>query len=628
MKKMSELKILQDKRRPLYAKNETEANRQMCVVCGVFGIALFLSLLMYVFKVFLLVDYMSVYITFPILSVALVSMLFLRKTKFVERFWLKYLLFGLLLIVVGVINMLVPKHALLGYALIIVLSIHYYNPRLGKVTFISMLVVMLIAIYLSLFYGEYDPNLLTEGKIIYDPSTGEYVLYQPETPQERYEFLQELAHSGTNRFAAVLGFYYVGRALWLSLIFFSINAINFRTNKLLESEAEATKEKSRIETELSVAEEIQRSVLPNAMFQNKAMDLVAQLRPAREVGGDFYDYHWLDAEHVAILIGDVSGKGVPAAMFMMKTLTSFRAYYDLRYSPKEVVEKVNSLIYDGNETSMFVTLFFGIINTKTGEFRYVNAGHNPPMFRRKLGRFVPLPCDKGFILGTMPETHVVEQRIMLREGDSLLLYTDGITEAKNGRGELYGEPRLLRFLNGTGSKAISSVEFTHELEDSIDEFTQGAEQADDITYLLMIFRAEPVYFVNASFPADLGQGSAVRAFITDAANKANIKGTVLNNFLICIDEIFSNIVKYGQVPAGQNVMIRCLYRPRSNLVSMNIVDKGIPFDPRSVKATKVDEREDNAPVGGLGWLMVERLMDEVSYHRVNGKNVVSITKKL
>lgn len=615
-------------RNPLYAKNETEANRAMCLISGFSGVAVIIALILYICHIFPLHNYVPVYIYLPIAAALLFSNLYWRRTKMVERAGFKYYILFTILAMIGSTNVLLPKHGIIGYALIIVLANHYYNPRLGKIIFGSTLVTMLLCLYAGMFVGEYDPNLLTAGRVLYDEAQGAWVVVEPESPQDRFAFLHELLLQGTNRYLAVLGYYYFARALFLTLLFFASNALNVRTKRLLESESSAVKEKSRIDTELSVAEELQRSALPAPVFENKRISLLAQLRPAKEVGGDLYDYHWLDETHLGVLIGDVSGKGVPAAMFMMKAITSFRACYGVDVSPKQTMEKVNRLLYEGNESNMFVTCFYGILDVETGDFCFANAGHNPPMVHRKDGKWIPLNCARGFVLGSTPDACVRDQSVRLKEGDALILYTDGITEAKNAKGEFFGEERFLKFLNYREREAVSIVEFGHELEDSVDEFTQDAEQSDDITYLVVAYACEAVLAQEVTFAADLSQGEALREYMTNCAKAINVKGAVLNNFLVCIDEIFSNIVKYGNVPADQGIHFRCVYRPEPRIATITIVDKGIPFDPRTVKEKRVDERESGAPVGGLGWLMVQRLMDEIAYHRINGKNVVSISKKL
>ena len=609
---------------PGFYKNEVEANKTMCIVSGFTAIATFLVLLCYAFKLFWLNNYTQVYIALPILIIFLILPLFYRKTRFVEKPGFKYFLLLQILIVVGILNILLPKHAVLGYGFVIILASHYYSPRLTRIIFLSTILMLLLCLYGGMLVGEYDPYLLTDGKIMFDAEGNTY-LYQPESPSERLAFLAELAAAGTNRYLQVFIYYFVSRTLILTLIFLAAIRLSRRTQRLMVSEVSTQAEKSRIDTELGVAQEVQSTMLPLSFFQSKNIEILAQLRPAREVGGDFYDYATLDEDHVAILIGDVSGKGVPAAMFMMKTITSFRACYDANSTPKKIMERVNKLIYQGNEEAgLFVTCFLAIVNIKTGEISFANAGHTPPIIGRG-GKYAPLPCAHGFLMGAMPELMLRDEKTKLRPGDSILIYTDGITEARNTTGGLYGESRLLKFLNNT--KVSSSIEMSHELEDDIMEFAGGAEQSDDITYLMLTFQGKMNYFMQRSFPAVLESINDIEAMLRDAGAKASCSERTISNFIICVDEIFSNIVKYSGSAPSDRIYFRCIYTPENNRVSVTIVDHGVPFDPREAKSVRVDERDLDAPVGGLGWLMVRRLMDELAYHRVNGKNVVSITAK-
>ena len=611
--------------RKALAENEVVANRHMCIASAFVAAGVGVALILYIFKVFQLHSYTQVYITLPILMLLLISPLFFYRSKWIEWLGFKYAIFAILLLSVGLFNVLLPRHGILGYSLFIVLALHYYNPKLSRIMFFAMLLVMLICIYVGMLVGEYDPHLLTEGKIIFDEEAGTYVIWQPESPKERYAFLEELAHQGDNRFFAVLGFYYFPRALILTVVYLGSMSICQRTRALLERQIEMQESRSVMETELSVAEEIQRSALPSPTYQDAKVEILAQLLPAREVGGDFYDYARIDDNHLALLIGDVSGKGIPAAMFMMKTLTSFRASYSLSYSPKEIMERVNHLIYTGNDADMFATCFLIILNTDTGEVRFANAGHTPPLLHRN-GKAIPLPCEKGLFLGGLPEAKVKDQSFKLRKGDALLLYTDGVTEAMNPNSELYGERRLLKFYDS--NTAVSMVEFGHELEDDILEFAAGAPQSDDITYLYVVYQGEMVYFSGRSFPPTMEAIPDIERFIREHAEKAKISVKIQDMFVIALDEIYSNIVKYGHVVPNSQVYIRVVYRPEQKLASITIVDKGLSFDPREYQPKTMDVRDDSAPPGGLGWLMVRNLMDELVYHRINGKNVVSIVKSL
>jgi sigma-B regulation protein RsbU (phosphoserine phosphatase) len=212
-------------------------------------------------------------------------------------------------------------------------------------------------------------------------------------------------------------------------------------------------------------------------------DLFGSMEPAKEVGGDFYDFFLADEHTLAVVIADVSGKGVPAALFMVIAKTLIKNNAQMQKSPKEVFEEVNNILCENNEGGMFVTAFMGYLNVLTGDFEYVNAGHNPPCIKRADGEWQYLPCRPGVVLAGMEDMVYKPQSIKLEKDDMLYMYTDGVTEATDQVEELYGENRLLATLNGGDNAAITEV--IESVRQDIKLFANGAEQADDITMLLL-----------------------------------------------------------------------------------------------------------------------------------------------
>ena len=252
--------------------------------------------------------------------------------------------------------------------------------------------------------------------------------------------------------------------------------------------AQVTKEKERIGAELQVATQIQADMLPRIFPpfpDRKEFDIYATMTPAKEVGGDFYDFFLVDRDHLAVVIADVSGKGVPAALFMVIAKTLLKNHAQAGWEPERVFEVVNNQLCGNNEAGMFVTAFLGVLELSTGRFTYVNAGHNPPLLSQSGRGYDWLPVRHGFVLAGMEDTRYHQQETCLHPGDSLLLYTDGVTEALNPGQELYSEKRLKNFLNSgvlTGRPLAEQLQLLHG---DIDAFAGGAEQADDITLLLL-----------------------------------------------------------------------------------------------------------------------------------------------
>lgn len=258
--------------------------------------------------------------------------------------------------------------------------------------------------------------------------------------------------------------------------------------KYINNLARVTADKERIATELAVATQIQTSMLP-CIFPPypdlKEFDIYALMQAAKEVGGDFYDFFLIDRTHLCVVIADVSGKGVPAALFMVIAKTLIKNHAQAGMSPKQVFEAVNDQLCENNEAGMFVTAFMGVLDVTDGSFTYVNAGHNPPLLSTGGAPYDWLKSKRGFVLAGMEHMKYSQQQITLFPGDSLLLYTDGVTEALNPREELYSEARLKAFVNSGRLDGCTLEEQLHLLRQELAVFADGAQQADDITMLIL-----------------------------------------------------------------------------------------------------------------------------------------------
>jgi serine phosphatase RsbU (regulator of sigma subunit) len=241
--------------------------------------------------------------------------------------------------------------------------------------------------------------------------------------------------------------------------------------------------KERMEQELNVGRDIQQSMLPTEVPGCSEISLAASMEAAREVGGDFYDYFWLDEDELCFCVADVSGKGVGAALFMAmsKLLIKSRAP-DLRH-PSEILSRVNADLAQDNPECMFVTVFLGSLNKRTGILRYSNAGHNPPLIRRRGGEVELLSERHGPLLGIEVGLSYEQSEIRLGTGDALLVYTDGVTEAMNEQDELYSDERLIDTVRA--SEAATAAELLTVVSTSVERFADGAEQADDITMIAL-----------------------------------------------------------------------------------------------------------------------------------------------
>ena len=255
-----------------------------------------------------------------------------------------------------------------------------------------------------------------------------------------------------------------------------------------------TVEKVKLNSELNVAKTIQEDMLPCIFpkFSNqKAYDVFATMKPAKAVGGDFYDFFLVDKNHLALVIADVSGKSISAALFMVIAKTLIKNYACLGFSPKEVFNVVNKRLCENNKAEMFVTSFIAIVNLKTGEVNCCNAGHNKPLIYKSENKKCEwLNTKHGFVLAGINTVKYKEEKFALNPGDALYLYTDGVTESVNNKKELYSDDRLIGTLNALNIKNLSSEFILKNIQKSVDDFAGEEPQADDITMLMFKFFGE------------------------------------------------------------------------------------------------------------------------------------------
>ena len=270
----------------------------------------------------------------------------------------------------------------------------------------------------------------------------------------------------------------------------SVEKMSRDMNKYIEDLTHATAEKERLGTELNVAKQIQADMLPKVFppYKNHPeIELFASMTPAKEVGGDFYDFYMLDNDHFAMVVGDVSGKGVPAALFMVITKTLLKDTAEHEYNPAKVFEHVNKILCEGNESGLFVTCWMGILTISTGELNFANAGHNAPIIKNG-GEIKYLSTKPNLMLAAMDGIPYTNNTLKLNKGDRLFIYTDGITEATNDYDELYGEERLLKVLKSVQDTGKTTRDILDIVRNDLNDFVLEAPQFDDITMLCMIYK--------------------------------------------------------------------------------------------------------------------------------------------
>ena len=395
--------------------------------------------------------------------------------------------------------------------------------------------------------------------------------------------------------------------------------------KSIEENVREHAEKERIGAELNVAREIQASMLPCIFppFPHRTeFDIYASMLPAKEVGGDFYDFYFIDRNNLAVVIADVSGKGVPAALFMVITRTLIKNCSFCK-SPKAVFESVNKKLCENNETGMFVTSFIGIYNIPSGRFAYVNAGHNPPLVKKRGKDYEFLKSEPCLVLAFMKDAKYREEVIFLESGDSLYMYTDGVTEAMNHNKDLFGEKRLLDSLNKY--RDSPPKELLRAVKREVDDFTSGAEQADDIT-MLAIKASDTVLdnsFKKLHLEARVENLDKVINFINTELKRINYPEDLQNEIDIAAEEIFINIVNYAYEPAVGDVII---YICVEDKIIIKFEDTGKPYNPLEQASPDLGKPLTERKIGGLGVFLVKKIMDRIEYSRLENKNILTMTK--
>ena len=416
---------------------------------------------------------------------------------------------------------------------------------------------------------------------------------------------------------------YIGLlALGLFLIIFLMVSSGRNMRRL----GDVTAVKNRMESELEIARGIQMSMLPKIFPpypERGDIDIHASIVPAKEVGGDLYDFYIRD-EKLHFCIGDVSGKGVPASLVMAVTRSLFRTVSAHEKSPGRIVTEMNESMSDMNESSMFVTFFCGVLDLKTGHLRYCNAGHNAPVLLGK-GKTM-LPVTPNLPLGILKGMVYKEQETDLGFDDAIFLYTDGLTEAENQNHEFFGEQRMLDALSGLkGSRAHLEA-----VTEGVNSFVGEAPQSDDLTMLI-------IHYLNKEQPNgserhllihnDIQQIPQLAEFVEAIAVEKQLDHSLTLSLNLALEEAVSNIIMYAY-PDGADGLVDIEAILRDTSLRFVISDSGVPFDPTTVPKADTSLGAEERPVGGLGIYLVRSIMDSVHYERTDGKNILSMTKNL
>ncbi|WP_317855583.1 PP2C family protein-serine/threonine phosphatase [Chakrabartyella piscis] len=453
-----------------FKKNEADTTQYIIkslIVTIVFGLLIWALNIAHIFTV----DQKIMGIAMPLGLIVFALPYISSKLFDIELSTLKNLSILCFIVGIAIMNVGMTYQAIIAWTVPIFIASHLYSQRITVATFIIILVLMLISTYMGLFFGNWDSNMMNSTEVIYGF-------------QERLDFIATKKAGGRDIIVNVFVLYYIPRALTVLGFYFIDVTLSKRTHSLLQKQAEQYWEREHIAAELSIATEIQNSALPNVELEfcgQKEFDVVASMTPSKEVGGDFYDAFMIDEDHVALVIADVSGKGVPAAMFMMATKIMIKNTITSHHTPAEVLMAVNNQLCETNESDMFVTVWLGIYEISTGKLTASNAGHEYPVIQKKGGDYEIFKDKHGFVIGGMENVKYRDYEMQLEQGDTLFVYTDGILEAIDKDNQAYGFGRLIDKLNSVKSFSLEYI--LKNVETDINIFAGEMQQFDDITML-------------------------------------------------------------------------------------------------------------------------------------------------
>ncbi len=407
-------------------------------------------------------------------------------------------------------------------------------------------------------------------------------------------------------------------------LFFALFIV-WRSSNNLSRLKKVNAEKERIDSELQVASQIQQTMLPQGEFNAESVDLEGFLKPAREVGGDIYDYFIRD-EKLFFCIGDVSGKGAPSAILMAVTHALFRSASAHESNPARIMQTINETACQGNKTNMFVTMFIGVLDLPTGRLRYCDAGHDAPAIMEN-GKWSIADVIAHLPIGVFDDMKYDVQETTLQPNSIIFLYTDGLTEAMNTTHKQFGLKRIEAVLDECTDKQPKEV--LEKVTKAVDSFVKNAEQSDDLTMLAI--RYTPKQFKSTlaetlTIKNDIHEVKRLSNFLKSVIEKLDIETSLARKLRLGVEEAVVNVINYAYPSDNEgNITINMMSDGHS--LRFQIIDEGVAFDPTAKQKTDTTLSVEDRQIGGLGILLVRELMDSINYERVEGKNILTLIKK-
>ena len=408
------------------------------------------------------------------------------------------------------------------------------------------------------------------------------------------------------------------RILWsLVVLVLSILVVGVLIRRMLRDQQEKARletEKKVMDLELHIANGIQMGILRHDFPQDDDMTMYADLLPMREVGGDLYDFS-RQGDVLWFIIGDVSGKGIPATMFMSAAVNLFRSALGHQTSPKAIIEEMNAVLSDNNPTLTFVTAFIGRLHIPSGQLLFCNAAHMPPMVKSSDNSVRLINMIPNIPLGYEKTFKFVEEGCMLDMDEKLVLYTDGVTEARDTERKMMGEPKWLDI-----------VSHDDDLLEAVKRYIGEAEPTDDIT-LMTIRKKSAAQPISVRVPNHIEQWPSLRRTLHEYGVCVGIEKHTLKKLEIALEEAVVNVISYSHATEMELKIQRSSLDVQRPALNVTLTDNGVPFDPTSSEcdtAKVIEERQ----IGGLGISLLRQITDELHYQRTDEKNQLTIIKYL
>ena len=419
------------------------------------------------------------------------------------------------------------------------------------------------------------------------------------------------------------------RANLLLLVFSGLVLIGFivwRTSRNIKRLRKVNAEKERIGGELRVASEIQQSMLPHSHTQHDDVEIFGSLVPAREVGGDLYDYYFRD-EKLFFCIGDVSGKGAPSAMVMGVIHSLFRAFSSHETNPARIMQAINESACQGNDSNIFVTMFIGVLDLPTGRLRYCCGGHDAPIVIAH-GEWKMISAIPHLPVGVFEGVKYGMQEMQLEPESTMFLYTDGLTEAKNIERKMFGIKRVEEAL--AANTQLKPQQLLEAVSEKVHEYVGEAEQSDDLT--LLAFRYTPKLFESKLSETlviknEVQEVSKFSATMKSVMEKLGVEISLARKLRLAVEEAVVNVIDYAY-PPGIEGDIEIRFLSDGETLKTVIIDSGVAFDPTAKEKADTSLSAEDRQIGGLGILLVRELMDSINYERFNGQNILTLIKKI